>query len=104
MEILDLINENPELMAVIDSIKIYLPTLNRENNKQLYDQFVENAYQCNWIELDKLMFPFMTEEEKSNLSVSVLENARKTVERIIVAEKITKAIFLKIIEIAIQRI
>lgn len=102
--ILDYIHENPELINMIVYLKPYLSTLSRENDEELNRKFVDLVYDGKWIELDKLIYPKMNEDEKDRLSQGILVNAKKTVERIIAVKKISKIVFMKIVEYALKGI
>lgn len=102
MDIIEQIENDPELKKVIECLEPYLPALNRV--KHLYNEFISFAYVGQWILLDELMFPYMNDKERDLLSQRVLQEARKDVDRILFIRKISKEIFIELIQFAIERL
>jgi hypothetical protein len=86
---------NPQLIAVISSIKPYIPALKR-SGLELLNDVAEFASKGMWTEADRLMWVHMTDEERSVLFSDVLSQTRDAVDRAYERQEVLKEVAIKV--------
>jgi hypothetical protein len=89
------LSAHPQIQVLIQSIYPYLPVVAREG-EGLYNDFVSYVVEGKWVELDACVWQKMTEEERSELSKSILIDARKAVDNQYRRSKTSKEVAIKV--------
>jgi len=93
--IIEALKLNPEVKLIITTIQPYLPILMREG-QSFYEDFISFVVDGKWTELDEIAWAKMTEEERDELSNSVLIEAREAVDKQFKRERLAKEISFKV--------
>jgi len=79
-DVLEQLEKNPEVAAVMTAIMPFIPSLVRYPSS--VDQFIQLVSEKDWSGADTLMWEHMNDDERDELSGQVLEQARSTVNMI----------------------
>jgi len=94
---------DPEALKVLATVRDYFPALERNQDvPDLLDKFMDAVANKGWTTANRLMWPYMTEDEKDKISWAVLNDARKAVAMMHLGEKILKQVVVKLITYALQ--
>jgi len=86
---------NPQLAAVISSIKPYIPALKRAGT-EMFDDVVSLASKGLWTEADRIMWVNMTDDERNELYSDVLTASRDAVDRMYERQQLVKETAMKV--------
>jgi len=104
-QLMEYFHTDSQALQVISGVEPYIAALIRqisnEQDDELIEQFKEAVAKRSWIDLDELMWPYMTEDERDKLSNDVLQEARQAVMAMAVGEKILRQIIVKIVTYAL---
>jgi len=89
------LDASPEVKLIITTLKPYLPMLMREG-QEFYDDFISFVVDGKWTELDAVAWEKMTEDERDELSDTILIEARAAVDKQFKREKLAKEISFKV--------
>jgi len=89
------LSAHPQIQMLIQVIQPYLPVIAREGDS-LYHDFISYAVEGKWTELDAAVWEKMTEEERSVLAKSVLNEAREAVDNQYRRQKTAKETGIKV--------
>jgi hemoglobin-like flavoprotein len=89
--------------AILDVIKPFAPALAREG-PDLYEGFIAHLFQQDFEAIDRLMYPKMTDDERSKLEAEVLAGAvaaaRAKYRRIQLAKDVMFKVLLRVLIMA----
>lgn len=103
-QLMDAFNNDQSTLTLIPALYPYFPVLARVNDPIVNDKFVDLVSKKQWVDVDALMWGYLTEDERDKVSGQILQDARKTVDNLFIAEKIFKQVVLKLLEYAIKMI
>ena len=95
--------KDEEVKSVILMLEPFIQTLSREED-ELFDKFIDLVNEGKWLEIDEMMWPLMTEDERDKLHHQVHQVARQTVQNMYDSEVIIRKILLKALTTAIGMI
>jgi hypothetical protein len=79
-ELLSLLENDPQVQAVAQAVLPYIPVMKRMG-EEFYTDVLRYATNGMWNDADRLVWEKMTDEEREQLSLHVLSEARDAVDR-----------------------
>jgi hypothetical protein len=103
-EVIVKLGNTPEIMSVMPLVRPFAAALSRKNDVVITNAFIVAAGERRWSDVDRLMWPHMTEDERDALSNDILVSARQAVDNMHLAEKIFKEVMIKVVFALIKMI
>lgn len=102
--LIERIQYDPNAKEVIEAVKPYLPAIQRLG-AEAFEDLISYASARAWIELDRKMWPNLTEDERDMLSNNILKDARKAVDNMYERNQAVKSMVMRaVLSIALAAI